>query len=80
MHSARARQVIFELRHLDTGKLVHRYPTEGAALAFVRDVIRVSGRDQAARFSLEEADETYAVHTVSSGASLVQRALEDRAE
>ena len=42
---------------MDTGGLVHAYATEGAALAFVRDVIFIGGRDQAARFALEVRDE-----------------------
>jgi hypothetical protein len=37
---------VFELRRRDTGSLVHAYATEGAALAFVRDVIFIGGRDQ----------------------------------
>ena len=32
--------VVFELHRRDIGGLVHAYATEGAALAFVRDVIR----------------------------------------
>ena len=72
--------MVFALRHLDSGKLIHQYRTEGAALAFVRDVIRVGGRERAARFSLEERDMNGETHTLATGASLVQRALEDRAE
>ncbi len=72
--------VVFELRRLDSGTLVHSYVTEAAALAFVRDVIRVAGRDQAAGFALEERGERGAARTLASGAALVQRALEDRAE
>jgi hypothetical protein len=72
--------VLFELRHLDSGKLIHQYRTEGAALAFVRDVVRVAGRERAARFMLEERDMNGETHTLATGASLVERALEDRAE
>jgi hypothetical protein len=71
--------VVFELRDLRTRKLVYRYNTERAALAFVRDVIRVSGHEEAARFSLEEGDESGEPRTVAAGELLVQRALEDRA-
>jgi len=71
--------VIFELRLPDSGKLVHCYPAEDTALAFVRDVVRIAGRDQAARFSLEECDERGERRIVAAGALLVQRALEDRA-
>lgn len=71
---------MFELRERASGKLIHRYATEGAALALVRDVIRVGGRDQAAVFTLaEHGDNGYDV-VLASGAALVQRALEDRAE
>jgi hypothetical protein len=72
--------MVFELRHLDSGTLVHRYISEGAALAFLRDVIRIGGRDRAAAFTLVECDEEGDKRTVASGAALVQRALEDRAE
>ena len=70
----------FELRRLDTGGLVHEYATEGAALAFLRDVVRIGGREQAACFALNERDEQGQVRTLAEGAALVQRALEDRAE
>ena len=71
--------MVFELRDLRTGKLVYRYNTERAALALVRDVVRVSGHEEAARFSLEEGDESGETHTVAAGELLVRRALEDRA-
>jgi ATP-dependent 26S proteasome regulatory subunit len=74
------RLVVFELRRLDTGGLVHQYVTEGAALAFVRDVFRIGGREQAACFALQERDEQGQVRTLSEGPALVRRALEDRAE
>src|SRR4051794_22828409 len=72
--------MVFELRHLNSGTLVHSYMTEGAALAFVRDVIRIAGRDRAAGFTLEERDERGDVRALASGEKLVRRALEDRAE
>ena len=72
--------MFFELKYLETGKLIHRYPTEGAALAFVRDVVRVGGHDQATQFTLEQRDQTDETHTIAAGVVLVQRALEDRAE
>ena len=71
--------MVFELRDLRTGSLVYRYNTEPTALAFVRDVVRVSGHEEAARFSLEERGESAETHTVAAGEFLVQRALEDRA-
>ena len=77
-----SRDVVFDLRRLDGGGLVHRYPTEGAALAFVRDVVRIAGHEQAACFLLEEQDEDAEgkAHTITQGADLVRRALEDRAQ
>ena len=64
---------------LDTGGLVHRYDSEGAALAFVRDVVRVVGHRQAACFALDEKDREGREHTIAEGANLVLRALQDRA-
>ena len=72
--------VVFVLRRRDTGGVVHQYATEGAALAFVRDVLHVGGREQAAGFVLDQRDETGQTHTLAEGADLVRRALEDRAE
>ena len=71
--------MVFELRRLEAG-LVHVYATEAAALAFVRDVVRIGGRDQAACFSLDERDERGQTRRLADGAALVRRALEDRAE
>jgi hypothetical protein len=79
-HSAGKVRVVFELRHQDSAKLIRDYRTEGAALAFIRDVVRVGGRVQAAQFILEERREDGQVRTVATGDSLVRRALEDRAE
>ena len=70
----------FELRRRDTGGLVHRYATEGAALAFMRDVLRIVGREQAARFALDERDAQGQARPIAEGMVLVQRAVEDRAE
>jgi hypothetical protein len=72
--------VAFELRRLDTGGLVRRYATESAALAFVRDVIRVGGRERAAGFVLEQHDDQNQTRVIAAGPELVQRAVEDRAE
>jgi hypothetical protein len=72
--------VVFVLRRRDTGGVVHEYASEGAALGFVRDVLRVGGREQAAGFVLDERDEGGQARTVAEGAELVRRALEDRAE
>ncbi len=72
--------VVFDLRRLDTGSLVHQYATEGAALAFIRDVVRIRGREQAACFVLDERDVQGNTHAVAEGADLVRRALQDRAK
>ena len=71
--------VVFHLRRLDTGGLVHRYDTEGAALAFIRDVVRIGGREQAACFILDEQDTDGNTHRIADGVDLVRRALQDRA-
>jgi hypothetical protein len=76
---ASQQSVQFELRRTDTGGLVHRYDTEGAALAFVRDVVRVAGHQQAACFALDQQDSDGHRHAVAEGADLVERALQDRA-
>ena len=70
----------FELRRRDTGGLVHRYATEGAALAFLRDVVRIAGRELAACFALDERDARGQTRPLAEGTVLVQRALDDRAE
>ena len=72
--------MVFELRDHDSGKLIHRYATEGAALALVRDVVRIGGRDRAAAFTLAECADNGEEVVLASGPALVQRALEDRAE
>ena len=74
-----SRTLVFQLRRLDTGGLVHRYDTEGTALAFVRDVVRVAGHEQAACFALYEEDSEGRERPISEGADLVWRALQDRA-
>ncbi len=73
-------RVSYQLRHLDTGTLVRTYDKEGAALAFMRDVIRLGGRDAASRFALTYADEHGNAHAIAEGEALMRRALEDRAE
>ena len=69
----------FDLRRLETGGLVYRYETEGAALAFVRDVVRIRGHEQAACFALEEQDTEGNARAIAKGADLVRRAVQDRA-
>jgi hypothetical protein len=71
--------VVFNLRRLDTGGLVHRYPSEGAALAFIRDVVRIGGHKQAACFVLDNENEQGEARQIADGPELVRRALQDRA-
>ena len=71
--------MIFALRRVETGGLVSRYETEGAALAFIRDVVRIGGHERAASFALEEQDAEGNTHTIAKGADLVRRAVQDRA-
>jgi hypothetical protein len=71
---------VFELRYVNGGTVVHRYSRESSALAFVRDVVRHGSRDEAARFSLIEVDDSGAERTLAAGAELVTRAYEDRAD
>ena len=71
--------VVFQLRRLDTGGLVHHYATEGAALAFIRDIVRIAGHEQAACFALDEWDSEGKVERVADGVELVRRALQDMA-
>lgn len=75
---AEVKSVVFALRRLDTGGLVHRYDSESAALAFIRDVVRVSGHLQAQGFALHEQDPHGREHRIAEGADLVVRALQDR--
>ena len=72
--------MIFDLRRLETGALVYRYETEGAALAFIRDVVRIGGHQRAASFALEEQDAEGNTHAIAKGAEIVvRRAVQDRA-
>jgi hypothetical protein len=48
-------------------------------LLFLRDVVHVAGHEQAASFGLYEQDSEGREHTISEGADLVWRALQDRA-
>jgi hypothetical protein len=71
--------VVFDLRRRDTGGLVHQYASEAAALAFIRDVVRIGGHEQAACFLLDEQDTQGKTQRIAEGAELVRRALQDRA-
>jgi hypothetical protein len=49
-------------------------------LAFLRDVVRIAGREQAACFAMDELDARGQTRPLAKGMGLVLRALEDRAE
>lgn len=70
---------MFQLHRSDTGALVHRYPTEGAALAFIREVIRIGGHNHAACFALDERESEGKLQRVAEGVELIRRALQDLA-
>ena len=60
--------VAFELRHLLSGAVIRVYPSEGPALAFVRDVVRLRGHHDAARFALTYTDEHNVVQRIEKHA------------
>lgn len=70
--------VAFELRHLLSGAVIRVYASEGPALAFVRDVVRIRGHYDAARFALTYTNEHNVVRRIAEAEVLVTRALEDR--
>ena len=77
---ARDDRVPYQLRHLDTGAIVRTYDKESAALAFLRDVMRLGSRDAATRFSLTEEGEHGVGRPIAEGAALLRRALADQAD
>jgi hypothetical protein len=78
--SCMAEHVGFELRHLDSGKLVHEYRTQGAALGFIRDVVRIGGPGAGGALLARAARQRGWGAHIARGAELVQLALEVRAE
>jgi hypothetical protein len=68
----------FELRQIPTRLLIRAYTRESAALAFVRDVVRLAGREEASQFELLVADRGSVVMHIAGGVELAERALEDR--
>jgi hypothetical protein len=77
-HADTARGPHFELWHLGSGSVIHTYPTEASALAFVRDVLVVAGHDAASKFRLTFSDARGRTTTIAEGTDLVRRVLEDR--
>ena len=70
--------MVFQLRHLETAALIHTYETEGAALAFVRDVVVFACRNAGRQFRLIRVDDSGETTVVAEGDALMQSALEDR--
>jgi enoyl-CoA hydratase/carnithine racemase len=70
--------IAFQLSHVETGKLIRTYAREAAALGFVRDVVRLRGRLEAAQFELRALHTDAPTTTVAEADQLVKRALEDR--
>jgi hypothetical protein len=58
--------------------LIRAYAHEGAALGFVRDVIRLRGHQDAAQFELRTLHPGAQTIVLAEGEQLVKRALEDR--
>ncbi len=71
--------MVFRLQYRDTSALVHAYETEGAALAFLRDVVRVGGWERAGQFTLVRVDANGETTVLARGEDLVTRALQDLA-
>ena len=61
-----------------TGKLVWTYASEGVALGFVRDVVRLRSRQDAAQFELRMVVGSTRTTTIAEGEQLVTRALAGR--
>ena len=70
--------MVFELWHLKTGTLIRGYQTEGAALAFIRDVLLFASREEVAQFRLRRTDTAERTTVLHEGEALLQRAIEDR--
>ena len=70
--------VAYRLIYTPTWQLVRSYAGEAAALGFVRDVVRLGGRQAAAQFALQMAGDGGEPTMVAAGEELMRRALEDR--
>ena len=68
----------YALRYLDSAALVRNYEKESAALAFLRDIVRLGSREAASRFVLSQEDEHGNTRVVAEGEALVRRALADQ--
>ena len=68
----------YELAYFRTARVIRTYTCEGAALAFVRDVVLFGSRADAAQFRLQKILAGPRVATIAEGERLVTRALQDR--
>jgi hypothetical protein len=67
----------FQLR-FTTGGVVHSYESEGATLAFVRDVVVFAGHQAGTQFQLVRVNAGGRMTLIAKGEALVRFALEDR--
>lgn len=65
----------FELWDMETGNLVSDYLTEGAALAFVREIINASGANAVMTWELARGADDIDTEPIARGSDLVSRAL-----
>jgi hypothetical protein len=65
----------FELWDMETGNLVSDYLTEGAALAFVREIIEASGPGAVMTWQLARGVDDIDTEPIARGSDLVSRAL-----
>ncbi len=78
VESGRSDALQLQLAIAETGQVVRTYAREAAALAFIRDVVFLRGRQDAAQFTLRTIDVDNRIRTLAEGDALVQRAVEDR--
>ncbi len=64
---------------LETGNLYGRFPTEEAALEFVRDMIDANGRDIVDSLAVGGRDGAGMLLPVQTGAALARRATREQA-
>ena len=69
--------MVLQLWHLKTGTLIPGYQTEGAALAFIRDVLLFASREEVAQFRLTRTD-TYERTAMVARVKHCCSAVEDR--
>ena len=70
--------IVFQIAYERSGKIIWTYPREGAALGFVRDVVRLASHAEAAQFELRLVHRDARTYTIARGEQLVRRAVEDQ--